>query len=120
VEREEFAGFYAASFQRLVCQLYAMIGDQSEAQDVVQEAFVRAWARRSVVLRGQVRGDEVTPRRRFGQHLRRRLAIGREIARAANEMVIDHRRMRPAAIDLRGKFGHSCASRLFSSQARIV
>jgi hypothetical protein len=28
VEREEFAGFYAASFQRLVGQLYAMIGDQ--------------------------------------------------------------------------------------------
>jgi RNA polymerase sigma-70 factor (ECF subfamily) len=46
VEREEFADFYAASFQRLVGQLYAMIGDQSEAQDAVQEAFVRAWARR--------------------------------------------------------------------------
>src|ERR1700761_3708972 len=41
VERDEFAGFYAASFQRLVGQLYAMIGDQSEAQDAVQEAFVR-------------------------------------------------------------------------------
>ena len=51
VEREEFAGFYAASFQRLVGQLYAMIGDQSEAQDVVQEAFVRAWARRGKIDR---------------------------------------------------------------------
>ena len=38
VERAEFAGFYAASFQRLVGQLYAMTGDQSEAQDAVQEA----------------------------------------------------------------------------------
>jgi RNA polymerase sigma-70 factor (ECF subfamily) len=46
VEREEFADFYAESFQRLVGQLYAMIGDRCEAQDAVQEAFVRAWARR--------------------------------------------------------------------------
>jgi RNA polymerase sigma-70 factor (ECF subfamily) len=46
VEREEFAGFYADSFRRLVGQLYAMTGDQAEAQDAVQEAFVRAWARR--------------------------------------------------------------------------
>jgi RNA polymerase sigma-70 factor, ECF subfamily len=46
VEREEFAAFYAGSFQRLVGQVYAMTGDQAEAQDAVQEAFVRAWARR--------------------------------------------------------------------------
>jgi RNA polymerase sigma-70 factor (ECF subfamily) len=46
VDREEFTRFYAASFPRLVGQLYAMTGDQAEAQDVVQEAFVRAWARR--------------------------------------------------------------------------
>jgi len=46
VERAEFTDFYAASYQRLVGQLYAMIGDQSEAQDAVQEAFVRAWAHR--------------------------------------------------------------------------
>jgi RNA polymerase sigma-70 factor, ECF subfamily len=51
VEREEFAAFYADSFQRLVGQLFAMIGDQSEAQDAVQEAFVRAWARRGKIDR---------------------------------------------------------------------
>lgn len=51
VEREEFADFYAASFRRLVGQLYAMIGDQCEAQDAVQEAFVRAWARRGKIDR---------------------------------------------------------------------
>jgi RNA polymerase sigma-70 factor, ECF subfamily len=51
VEREEFADFYATSFQRLVGQLYAMIGDQSEAQDAVQEAFVRAWAHRGKIDR---------------------------------------------------------------------
>ena len=43
---EEFTAFYAASFGRLVGQLYAMTGDQAEAQDAVQEAFVRAWAHR--------------------------------------------------------------------------
>jgi hypothetical protein len=52
VEREEFTGFYAASFQRLVGQLYAMTADQAEAQDAVQEAFVRAWARRGLAHRG--------------------------------------------------------------------
>lgn len=45
VDRAEFASFYTATFQRLVGQLYAMTGDQAEAQDAVQEAFVRAWAR---------------------------------------------------------------------------
>lgn len=43
---EEFTDFYAASFRRLVGQLYAMTGDHAEAQDAVQEAFVRAWAHR--------------------------------------------------------------------------
>jgi RNA polymerase sigma-70 factor (ECF subfamily) len=43
---EEFTDFYAASFRRLVGHLYAMTGDRAEAQDAVQEAFVRAWAHR--------------------------------------------------------------------------
>jgi RNA polymerase sigma-70 factor (ECF subfamily) len=46
VSPEEFTDFYAASFRRLVGQLYLMTGDQAEAQDAVQEAFVRAWAHR--------------------------------------------------------------------------
>jgi RNA polymerase sigma-70 factor (ECF subfamily) len=46
VSPEEFTDFYAASFRRLVGQLYAMTGDSAESQDAVQEAFVRAWARR--------------------------------------------------------------------------
>ena len=54
MEREEFADFYAASFQRLVGQLYAMTGDQSEAQDAVQEIFVRAWARRGMSTRNGI------------------------------------------------------------------
>ena len=46
MDRDEFASFYAASFPRLVGQLYAMTGDRTEAQDAVQEAFVRAWVHR--------------------------------------------------------------------------
>lgn len=43
---EEFTEFYGASFARLVAQLYAMTGDRAEAQDAVQEAFIRAWEHR--------------------------------------------------------------------------
>ena len=46
MEAEEFDDFYTASFHRLVGQIYAMIGDRDEAQECVQEAFVRAWAHR--------------------------------------------------------------------------
>ena len=52
MDREEFTSFYAVSFPRLVGQLYAMTGDRAEAQDAVQEAFVRAW-----VHRGQIDTD---------------------------------------------------------------
>lgn len=45
MDREEFTSCYTASFPRLVGQLYAMTGDRAEAQDAVQEAFVRAWVR---------------------------------------------------------------------------
>lgn len=42
----EFDDFYTSSFTRITGQLYAMIGDRDEAQECVQEAFVRAWAHR--------------------------------------------------------------------------
>ncbi|MDJ0380600.1 SigE family RNA polymerase sigma factor [Streptomyces sp. G-G2] len=44
---EEFEEFYAHSVKHLVGQVYLMTGDLHEAQDVVQEAFVRAWTRRA-------------------------------------------------------------------------
>ncbi|MFF8401207.1 SigE family RNA polymerase sigma factor [Streptomyces sp. NPDC015684] len=49
---DEFDLFYTAACPRLVGQLYALTGDYAEAQDVVQEAFARAWERRSSVLTG--------------------------------------------------------------------
>lgn len=41
----DFDEFYAATFHGLRSQLYAYLGDRAEAQDVVQEAFCRAFAR---------------------------------------------------------------------------
>jgi RNA polymerase sigma-70 factor (ECF subfamily) len=46
VTEDEFDAFYLASYSRLVAALFAMTGDLAEAQDVVQDAFVRAWDRR--------------------------------------------------------------------------
>ena len=50
---EEFDAFYHASFGRLVGQIYAMCGNVTEAQDCVQEAFVRAWDKRRTLDRDQ-------------------------------------------------------------------
>src|SRR5680860_1259369 len=36
---------YDASYRRLVAQLFALCGDQAEAEDAVQEAFVKAMSR---------------------------------------------------------------------------
>ena len=41
---DAFDALYAGSFKRLVAQIYAMCGNFAEAQDCVQEAFVRAAA----------------------------------------------------------------------------
>ena len=46
MDAESFDAFYTASFGRLVGQLYAICGNVAEAQDCVQEAFIRAWDKR--------------------------------------------------------------------------
>lgn len=42
---DDFDTFYAATSRRLVRQIFAMTGDLSEAEDAVQEAYIRAWRR---------------------------------------------------------------------------
>ncbi|WP_020518830.1 SigE family RNA polymerase sigma factor [Catelliglobosispora koreensis] len=50
-DRGDFEGLYTASRQRLLGFVYLITGDLGEAQDVVQEAFARAWQRWSSVRR---------------------------------------------------------------------
>jgi RNA polymerase sigma-70 factor (ECF subfamily) len=50
-QAEDFDGFYAATRERVLHALYAMTGDLTESQDVVQEAYARAWQRWSTVAR---------------------------------------------------------------------
>lgn len=38
-----FDDFFAASFQRVVSQVYLMTGNLAEVEDAVQDAFARAW-----------------------------------------------------------------------------
>jgi RNA polymerase sigma-70 factor, ECF subfamily len=78
VDRDEFASFYAVSFPRLAGQLYAMTADRAEAQDAVQEAFVRAWVHREQLDPGRAEGwvrvaawrIAASRRRRAGEGLR--------------------------------------------------
>lgn len=44
-----FAVFYASSYHRLLGQLFAVTGDLAEAENVLQEAYARAFARWSRV-----------------------------------------------------------------------
>jgi len=53
MDEREFDDFYSASFARVTNQVYAMIGNRDEAQECVQEAFVRAWAHRRQLDRAQ-------------------------------------------------------------------
>jgi len=41
----EFDGFYEAQYREVVAMAYALTGDLTEAEDVTQEAFCRAWQR---------------------------------------------------------------------------
>lgn len=51
---DAFDEFYGATSARMVRALHAMTGDLAEAQDVVQEAYARAWQRWSTVGRYEV------------------------------------------------------------------
>ncbi len=53
MDERAFDEFYTTSYRRLVGQTYAICGNLSEAQDCVQEAFVRAWDKRRTLDRDQ-------------------------------------------------------------------
>lgn len=53
MDEAEFDEFYTSSFTRVVGQIHAMCGNLAEAQDCVQEAFVRAWDKRRQLDREQ-------------------------------------------------------------------
>ncbi|NJC70571.1 SigE family RNA polymerase sigma factor [Planosporangium thailandense] len=46
---DDFDAFYTATARRVVQYVYAVCGDLAEAQDVVQEAYARAWQRWSTL-----------------------------------------------------------------------
>ncbi|RGC65151.1 RNA polymerase sigma factor SigV [Micromonospora sp. MW-13] len=48
-DAEEFDAFYTSSAQRVLGQVYAMIGNRTEAEDAVAEAYARAWDRWTAV-----------------------------------------------------------------------
>jgi len=41
----QFAEFYSHSYRRLVAELTLVVGSRSEAEDVAQDTFARAWVR---------------------------------------------------------------------------
>jgi RNA polymerase sigma-70 factor (ECF subfamily) len=47
----DFDEFYAAKFDVLRAQIYAYVGDRAEAQDLVQEAFCRAYGKWKKICR---------------------------------------------------------------------
>jgi RNA polymerase sigma-70 factor (ECF subfamily) len=51
VEAAEFDSFYASTHPRVVRVVYALTGDRTGAQDIAQEAFVRAWDHRRSLTR---------------------------------------------------------------------
>lgn len=46
MDEQAFEDLYTSSYRRLVGQIYAICGNLPEAQDCVQEAFIRAWRQR--------------------------------------------------------------------------
>jgi RNA polymerase sigma-70 factor (ECF subfamily) len=52
VDEREFDALYQGAARRLVAVTYAACGDLQEAQDCVQEAFVRAWSHRAALDAG--------------------------------------------------------------------
>lgn len=69
-QSEDFDAFYTATAKRLVATVYAMTGDVAEAEDAVQEAYIRAWQRWDRLTR---EGEDPLP---WVRTVAMRLAIG--------------------------------------------
>ncbi|GAA4202122.1 RNA polymerase sigma factor [Actinocatenispora rupis] len=63
---QTFEEFYAAHYQAVAVQIYVAFGDRAEAQDIAQEAFLRALSRRDRLVAG---GDPVAWVRRVAWNL---------------------------------------------------
>ena len=89
---EDFAGFYKAAYQRLLGQLFAVTGDLAEAENVLQEAYARAFARWA-----QVRAYDLPEAwvRRVALNLAA-MAARRLRRRAAALLRLGHRRRSPS------------------------
>ncbi|WP_424212377.1 SigE family RNA polymerase sigma factor [Streptomyces sp. BI20] len=88
---DEFDAFYSHTVRRLTGRLYVMTGDFHEAQDVVQEAFVRAWGKRHALE--FERGPEAWVRT-----VAWRLAVSRR-RRVLRDLFAWRRRAEPAVAD---------------------
>lgn len=88
-----FDELYAAHYGDLTVQLYAYFGDRQEAQDVVQEAFCRAYARWRTISRYD---DPVAWLRRVAWNL----ALSRW--RRTRTALAFARRLRPAEAEVAG------------------
>jgi RNA polymerase sigma-70 factor (ECF subfamily) len=82
-DETSFDAFYRASRQRLFDTLYALTGNPAEAQDVVHEAYARAWQRWSKV--GEYGDPEAWVRT-----VARRIAVSRW--RRTRNRLVAHRR----------------------------
>jgi len=81
MDEQEFDDFYVTGFARLTGQIYAMIGDREEAEECVQEAFIRAWAnRRQLELANHPEAWVRTTAYRLAVSRWRRLKLGRRPA----------------------------------------
>lgn len=87
VRDASFDEFYAATSGRLVRQVYLLTGDRAEAEDVVAEAYERAWVRWSTV-------SEFAAPEAWVRTVAQRLAISRW-RKARNAVVAWRRRTEP-------------------------
>ncbi|MFJ8582214.1 SigE family RNA polymerase sigma factor [Micromonospora sp. NPDC093277] len=85
-EATSFDAFYRATRQRLFEFLHALTGDPAEAQDVLHEAYARAWQRWSTVTTYEAPEAWV-------RTVARRIAVSRW--RRARNRLIAHRRSGP-------------------------